>query len=265
MFAAMDRAPRVQASLLAVGLVLLVGLASTLLAGCTAPREDFQRRQLIVGCSFDSPSLSTLGPDGRPQGRDVELLRRIARRFDRVLVWSRIPADGLLEAGESLRVQVVCASLSGLDAERVDLTRAHRWESLVIVVLADERAPASRSDLAGKRVGVDGPAAEVVRRELPAAKPVAVRGPAAGGALLARGELDALVLPAAAARDLRDIGAGTLRVLSEPLASRPISLGVAPGEERGALLEALDRALEEMQRSGELAALDESYGLGTDL
>lgn len=259
MFPAIHRAPRVRAAL------VLVSLASILLAACAAPRKDSERRQLVVGCAFDSPSLSTLGPDDRPQGRDVELLRRIARRFDRVLVWSKLPADGLLQAGESLRVQVVCASLSGSDSERVDLTRAHRRESLVILVLAEEGAPASRGALAGKRVGVVGPTGEAVRRELPAAEPVAVRGPAAGGALLARGELDALVLSAAAARDLRDIGAGALRVLGEPLASRPISLGVAPGEERGALLEALDRVLEEMQRSGELAALDASYGLGVDL
>ena len=112
---------------------------------------------------------------------------------------------------------------------------------------------------------VVGSTADLARRELPDAETEVVSGPAAGGARLTNGELDALVVPAAAARDLRDIAVGALRVLGEPLASRPISLGVAPGEEGGALLEALDRALEEMQRSGELAALDESYGLGADL
>jgi len=258
MFSALHWAPRVRASL------LLVSLAGILFAACTAPRVDFQRRQLVVGCAFDSPSLSMLGPHGRPQGRDVELLQRIARRLDRVLVWSRVPTQGLLEAGESLRVQVVCASLSGSDSERVDLTRAHRRELLLVLVLAEAGAPASRADLEGKRVGVHGPAAEVARRELPGVELVTVHGTAAGGALLAKGELDALVVSAAQARDLRDIGAGAMRVLGEPLASRPISLGVAPGEERGTLLEALDRALEEMQGSGELAALDESYGLGAD-
>lgn len=255
MFSATNRMQVVWASL------IWVGLASIFLAACTAPRKDHERRELVVGCSFDSPSLSTLGADGRPRGRDVELLQRLARRLDRVLVWSRLPAEGLLEAGELLRVQVVCASLSGSDSERVDLTRAHRRESVVVLVLAGEGAPATRADLAGKRVGVLGTVAEVARRELPGAKLETVRRTASGGALLARGELDALVLFATEARDLRDIGAGALRVVGEPLDSRPISLGVAPGEERGALLEALNQALERMQRSGELAALDEKYDL----
>lgn len=255
MFSATIRTQCVRASL------VLVSLAGTLLAACTAPRVDFERKELLVGCSFDSPSLSTLGLDGRPQGRDVELLQRLSRRLDRVLVWNRIPADGLLEACESLRVQVVCASLSGSDSERVDLTRGHRRESVVVLVLAGEGAPATREDLVGKRVGVLGTVAEVARRELPGAKLETVHRTASGGALLARGELDALVLFATEARDLRDIGAGALRVMGEPLASRPISLGVAPGEERGALLEALNQALERMQRSGELAALDEKYDL----
>ena len=97
-------------------------LLCTLLAACAGPRTDWHREELVVASSFDRPSEAELGPDGLPVGREVDLIRAIAERTDRVLVWRREAAESALGLLESGRAHLACYDLATLAAwgDRVD-------------------------------------------------------------------------------------------------------------------------------------------------
>ncbi len=230
---------------------------------CVSPRTDVRRADLLVACDFDHAPFASLDTEGLPVGRDVDMMRELARRLDRVLVWRRVPFEGLIEGIELGEFDVACATLGITEerAARVDFTRPYYQTVLSVVVLGAPDAPDTLAELAGARVGCGAgtSAEEAVGRCLPAAQLVLTGEEAP--AMLRAGGLDAIVVDAPDAERMVLGGGGKLRILGESLAPEHYALAVVPGLAGGALLRALDAELDRMDASGRLAQLDERFGL----
>lgn len=235
-------------------------LLALTLGACVSPRGDFQRREIVVACDFDNPPFASLDERGVPRGRDVQMMRRLARELDRVLVWRRMPFEDLIGAVETYAVDAACATLGATPERdaRVDFTRPYFRTALAVVVATAPGAPDSLAELSGGRVGAaPGTTSErAVRELLPDAELVPL-GEDEAAERLARGELAALVMDAVPARRLA-AARPDLALLTDALAPEEYAIAVAPGLD---LVEELNALLERMERSGALAALDAELGL----
>lgn len=234
---------------------LLLGLAAA--CGCAGAPP------LVVASDLDNRPFAFVGDDGRPAGRDVEMMAALAGRLGRGLEWRRMPFEELLPAAEAGAVDVVCATLGITPerAERVAFTRPYFETGIAVVVRAGPGEPTGHGQLAGLRVAAAaGTTSErAVREHLPGTLPAA-----GGGALLERlltREIDAAVLDGPDAERLVADGGGALLRLPDLTAER-YALALPP--DRRALLEELDRQLGELRVAGELAALDRAWGLAAD-
>jgi polar amino acid transport system substrate-binding protein len=219
---------------------------------------------LVVGCDLDNAPFASLDELGEPVGHDIEMMRLLAARLGRRLEWRRLAFADLLPALEAGAIDAVCATLGVTPerAQRVAFTRPYFETGLAVVVAAREGAPRSFADLAGKPVGASpGTTSErAVRQLLPQA--LCVPSEKAGATLperLLSGDLAATVLDGPAADLLVARSAGALTRLRLPLAPESYAIAVAKG--RPQLLEALDLALADLERTGQLAELDQRYGV----
>lgn len=230
-------------------------------ACASAPRDV---PVLRVASDLDNPPFAGVDEAGVAYGHDVELMAELARRTGRRLVWERMPFEDLLPAVEAGEVDAVCATLGMTPerAERVGFTRPYYRTAIAVVVRTGPGEPASLGDLAGLRVnGAEGTtAARAVLAHLPDA--VALTSNPKGTPTrdrLLNAEIDAAVMDGPAADALVASASGRLARLPADLDSENYSIALPKG--RVDLLRELDRALEDLEGSGWLAALDQSHGL----
>ena len=237
-----------------------------LLSGaCAAPSatSDGAPEPIAVASDLDNAPFAYVDAQGRPAGRDVEMMAELARRAGLELRWRRRPFEELLPAAESGAVDVVCATLGVTPgrAERVAFTRPYFRTRIVAVARAGPGEPGALAQLAGRAVAAGrGTTSErAVRRALPTARLVAEdKGRSSEERLLA-GEVDAAVMDGPAAAALVARSGGGLVLLEPALAGEDYALALP--RDRRELLRRLDRALAELEREGWLAELDARHGL----
>jgi ABC-type amino acid transport substrate-binding protein len=219
---------------------------------------------LVVASDLDNEPFAWVDEDGRPVGRDVEMMAVVGRMLDRPVVWRRMAFDELLPAVERGEVDVACATL-GITPERalhVAFSRPYFTTALSVVVRAGEDEPASLADLEGRRVGAGkGTTSErAVRRSLPEA--VGVFDPEDGLTsleLLVLGDVDALVMDAPAADALVAATGGSLAVLPEPLGDERYALALPP--DRETLRARIDECLRTLALGGSFDRWNARFGL----
>lgn len=233
--------------------VLVLALAG---AGCASTPP------LRVASDLANPPFASVSEDGTPEGRDVEMMHRLAARVGREVSWVRMPFDALVDAAARGEVDVVCATLGVTEEreERVDFTRPY-FETRIAAVVRRDGGPETLAALAaapGARVGasVGTTSEDAVSRVLPRAAFVPSGDGDAIEAVLS-GALTAAVMDGPAA-DRRAREDRELRVLVEPLAVERYALALPEGSPWRA---PLDAALDAMQDAGELDALDHAHGL----
>jgi ABC-type amino acid transport substrate-binding protein len=242
-------------------------LAPVLLAlawACAAP-DPAPRERVLVASDLDNAPFAFVDPSGEPAGRDVEMMRALAERAGLALAWQRLPFEELLPAVEAGRVDVVCATLGVTPerAERVAFSRPYFRTRIVVVARRGAGQPTRLDELSGRRVAAGrGTTSErAVQSALPLAS-LASEAKSEGTTeqRLRTGLIDAAVMdePAAAALVARSQGA--LVILEPALADENYALALP--RDRPDLLEALDRALAELEADGGLARLDAAHGLG---
>ena len=77
---------------------LLVALLP--LAACVASRGR-GLEPVVVASDLDNAPFAFVGRDGRPAGRDVEMMERLAAHAGLALEWRRMPFEELLPAAEA--------------------------------------------------------------------------------------------------------------------------------------------------------------------
>ncbi len=243
-----------------VALLLLPLLSACASAGRDEPGSPAPTGPIVVASDLENPPFAYVDDEGRPAGRDVEMMTRVAELVGRELHWRRMPFPELLDRCAAGGVDVVCATLGVTEerARRVGFTVPYYETALAVLVRTGEGEPAILADLVGRRVGAGaGTTSEsAVRSRL--FNSHGVFGPKSADLLVAGG-VDAAVMDGPNARALAASSAGKLRVLPQDLGSESYALAVAP--ERGELLRDLDRALRVFAESGTLAELDRRFGL----
>jgi ABC-type amino acid transport substrate-binding protein len=241
---------RLAAALL--GAALLPACAAT---GGTAP--------LRVASDLDNKPFAYVDDRGEAAGRDVEMMRDLARRLGRPLEWVPMPFEELLPAVRDGQVDAVCATV-GMTPERareVDFTQPYFRTELLAVTRAGPGAPGSIADLSGRSVAASaGTTSErAVRLRAPAAHLVTTGedGPTARDLLLS-GQVVAVVMDGPAAEALIAASAGALARLPESFGPEAYALVLPRGSP---LRDSLDRALDDLERDGTAAHLDAAHAL----
>lgn len=239
-------------------------LALLFAAACSGPSPaPAAGPPLRVASDLDNPPFAFVDAQGRPAGRDVEMMQAAAARLGRALEWVRLPFDRLLPAVQAGEVDAACATL-GATPERdalVDFSVPYFRTALAAVARAGAGEPATLEELAGRRVGAGlGTTSEsALRQRLPDALPVLENksGLPARERLAAR-EVDALVMDGPAADALVAAAGGALRRLPGTLGPEHYAVALPPGSP---LREPLDRVLRALELDGTQARLDAAHGL----
>lgn len=237
-----------------------------LLGACSSTRADAGGREVVrVASDLDNRPFAWVDEAGRPAGRDVEMMQRLAEACGVEIEWRRMEFGALLGALEAGEADVVCATL-GVTPERearIDFTLPYFETTQAVLVRAGVDEPRWLSELAGRRVAAsaDTTSGRAARARLGASELVleSKAGLSPAERLLAR-EVDAVVLDRPAADAHARASDGALAVLEEQLAIERYALAVAP--ERVDLRERLDAALVEL--AAEWAGLDRAYALAPE-
>lgn len=247
--------------LLVAGLPLLA--ACQAVAGGHSPPSPPAPPPLVVASDLDNPPFAWVDEQGRPAGRDVEMMEAIGRLLGRPVEWRRIPFETLLPAAQAGLVDVVCATLgvSPERAEKVAFSRPYFETVIALVVRSGPGEPRGWDELSGLRVAAaPGTTAErAVAELLPRSRGVFEGSKAPAAERLLLGEVDAIAMDGPAADALVAASGGALTTLHTPLA--PERYALALPRDRPELLAAVDAALAQLQASGELSRWNGSYGL----
>lgn len=244
---------------------LLAGLLAFLCA-CAAPdSRDDARAVVRVASDLDNRPFAWVDDQGRPAGRDVEMMQRLAEACGFELEWKRMAFAELLGALETRAADVVCATI-GVTSERearVDFTRPYFETTQAVLVRTGAGEPRWLSELTGRRVAAsaDTTSGRAARARLGQSELVfeSKAGLSPAERLLAR-EVDGVVLDRPAADAHARASDGALAVLGEQLAVERYALAVRPDDPE--LRERLDAALAGC--AGALAEFDRAYGLAVE-
>ncbi len=238
----------------------------SLLPACSAVRKvsEIVDPTMVVASDLDNPPFAFEDLSGQPDGRDVEMMKRLAEEIGISIEWKKMPFAELLPACEQGAVDVVCATI-GITPERerrMLFTSPYFDTRIAVLVRAGAGEPTTLADLAGKKVAAgNGTTAERAVKlylkqstgvfENPAKTPAKDR-------VLGR-EVDAAAMDGPAADEVAAKSEGKLAVLRESLAVE--RYGLALPQDRAQLRDKLDAALKKMRGLHLLTHLDEKWGL----
>lgn len=214
---------------------------AAIVAGCGSEGAG-SRDSLTIVTDATFPPFHFIGEDGEPTGFDIELARRMATRAGYEAVIAVKPYDEL-HAGLAAGAHDLVAATTGVTPEREEtyqFTRPYFETSQVALVRSGEGEPGTLIELAGRNVGASGSGtAARAMRSLVDATPIELTEE--GPAPLENGTVDAIVVDEFDAVAMARTSGGSLRVLSEPIASERYAFVLA--RDRPELQRELDEAL----------------------
>ena len=210
-----------------------------LAAACSAP--SIETPVLVVVSDLANPPFALVDAQGRPAGRDVEMMDELARRLGVGLEWRRTPFEELIETVASGGADLACATLGITEerARRVRFTEPYFETQIAVVVRAGEgwREP-EQLRIARVYAGAGTTSQAAVQALLPDAEGVWEAKDTSAEQLLADGEVDAAVMDGPNADALVEGAEGRLKRLPTDLESERYALAVDPA--RADLVRRLD-------------------------
>lgn len=217
------------------------------------PAPESKSTPALVGGDPNYPPFHYLAEDGQAAGRDIELIRAIARDQDlevqfSLLEWGRTLAQ--LERGS---VDVVPMFITEDRLQRFDFSQPFARRHHLLYGRRGSPAVTGLEALEGRRVAVQfaGMAWEWLSNQQAnvVIQPINIEDSAV--LAVARGEADYALVPSdIGERALRVHGLNDIVALSPPLLERDYAFGVSRG--RPALLEKINAGLATLRQSGEL-------------
>ncbi len=213
------------------------------------------QNKLVVGMDASFPPFENLTVEGHFEGFDVDLARGIAEHIGVPLELQNLGIDGLYDALLARRIDAAISALNVAPELTRDIlfSEAYYNAGQWIVTREGNNSIRSASDLKGKLVGVElGAEGEVQARKFSG---VSLRSyDTAQAALddLAAGRLAAAVVDGVIL-DGYGRHKGGVKAVGQPLTVEPFAVAVRRSD--GELLRAINEALAEMRRSGELDRL----------
>jgi cystine transport system substrate-binding protein len=259
-----------------VGRQALMGvLAVALVAGAsvkTFAAENLlnkvkERGTLLVGLEGTYPPFSFQGDDGKLTGFEVEFAEQLAQHLGVKAALKPTKWDGMLASLDSKRIDVVInqVTISDERKKKYDFSTPYTVSGIqALVKKGNEGTIKSAADLKGKKVGVGlGTNYEQWLREN--VQGVDIRtyddDPTKYQDLRV-GRIDAILVDRLAALDLVKKTKDTLAVAGDAFSRQESGVAIRKGNQD--LVEAVNKAIAEMQKDGSLAKLSEKW-FGADV
>jgi polar amino acid transport system substrate-binding protein len=241
--------------------VALTILAATLGIAGTAHANRLQdikaRGTLICATLSGSQPLAYQDPQTRQYvGFDVDTCEAVAKHLGVKMEHKPITVEARIPELELGRVDLVAAAFGYTKerAERIAFTSSHYQIPLKVIVASDSGIT-KLSDLAGKKVSTQTGSTpeQYLHKVIPTAEVITFQDNASQFLALQQGKVQGFAIGAASGLRFVNESGGKYRFIDEALAYEPTCLGVKKGEPE--LLAAVNKALEDMEASGELDAL----------
>lgn len=245
-------------------LVALCGVATT--ANANRLDEIKSRGRLVCATLSGTEPLAYQDPRTRQYiGFDIDLCTALSTRLGVALEHRPVAVEARIPELSLGRVDVVAAAM-GYTKERaaqIAYTDIHYQLPIKIIVSAGSGIK-NFADLAGKKISANkGSTPETfTRARIPTAEVVTYQDSPTAFLALVQGKVHGQAIGQAAGARFVEESGGKFKFLDEALFFEPTGLGVKKDEP--ALLAALNAALRDMERSGELDAMwNKWYGPGT--
>lgn len=230
---------------------------------CVACGEKRPANVLIVGTNAEFPPFEMRGGASGSEivGFDMDIARKIAERTGKKLQIEDMKFDALIPALNSGKVDMVLAGMTVTPerARNVDFSRPYYRITQIVLLRAEDAGTVSKiDDLKGKTIAVAlGTTGDTVASELTPAEKV-VRFDSAFEAVLElkNGKADLVLTDAALGGVLHSKNPDLTRV-DLPFKDEFYAAGVKKGNK--ALLDQINAALEDLEKSGEKDVLLETY------
>ena len=200
-------------------------------------RRLAERGALTVGTKFDQPLLSALGPDGKPQGFDVEIATIIAAELGigkEDIVWVRVVSADRERVVESGTVDLVIATYTITPTRKtaVDFAGPYYTAGQAILVVEGNRDIEGPQDLPGRTVctTTGSTPADVLRLRYPEAHLRLVSEYTECLEPLRNGQVDAISTDNAILSGLIHQNPGEFEMLGELLTTEPYGIAVRKGD-----------------------------------
>lgn len=240
-----------------LGLIAIaMGVLGTQSAWADRLADIKARGSLICATLNSSEPLGYQDPVTRKTvGFDVDTCAAIAKRLGASLDLRSVSVEARIAELSLGRVDLIAAALGYTKerAQQIAFSDAHYQVPIKLIVKADSTLN-KLADFKGKKISANkGSTPELYARRRTEAEVVTFQDPPAAFLALQQGKVDGLALAApSAVRFVNETG-GKFRFADEALAYEATALGVKKDEP--ALLAAVNKALAEMEASGEIDAL----------
>jgi polar amino acid transport system substrate-binding protein len=189
-------------------------------------------------------------------GFDVDTCNAIAKRLGVAMEHKPVTVEARIPELTLGRVDLVAAALGYTKerAEQIAFTSAH-YQVPIKIIVASDSGITKFAELGGKKISSNkGSTPEYfARKVIPTAEVVTYQDTPTSFLALQQGKVQGLALSQPSGIRFVNEGGGKYRFLEESLYWEPTALGVKKGEPE--LLAAVNKALEDMEASGELEAL----------
>lgn len=220
---------------------------------------------LRVGMDMSYPPFAAANEEGQPYGFDVEIAKELAGRWGVKLELIHLGFDGLYDALQGERIDVIISALP-YDPRRADVLYSYAYfeNGPVLVVPVGGESIRRVEDLVGKRVGVElGSQGDVEARRLEERLGLDRRSYLTAQETLdalAKGEVDAALVDAVSAYHWMGSNHG-FRIAVNLLREQYV---IAVSEETSKLLQEINSAIVEWREDGFLVGLIEDWLMRPD-
>jgi polar amino acid transport system substrate-binding protein len=242
-------------------MILAIAAVFSLLAACSNAEE--QDNELVIGIDDKFAPMGFRDEDNEIVGFDIDLAKAAAEKMGATAVFQ--PIDWKTKETElsSGRIDLIWNGYTITDErkEKVLFTKPYLENAQVVVTLADSNLT-KLDDLAGKVVGIQSLSSAADALNAHPIKPEIETVTEFSDNVLAltdlkTGRVDAVVIDEVVIDYYMSQEEGTFKVLDESLAPEQYGVGVKKGNE--ALLEKLQKALDEMNEDGTAAEISEKW------
>lgn len=242
-------------------LVVVLGMLLAVLAGCSASGKDDNK--LVIGIDDKFAPMGFRDENNEIVGFDIDYAKAAAEKMGLEPVFQPIDWSAKESELNSGRIDLIWNGYTITEERKgkVLFTKPYLKNSQVIVTLADSPISAI-SELAGKVVGLQSlSSAADALNENPIKNEIKEVTEFKDNVLalsdLKNKRLDAVVIDEIVARYYMAMEEGTFKLLDESLAPEEYGIGVKKGNE--ALLDKLQKALDEMNGDGTAAQISEKW------
>jgi polar amino acid transport system substrate-binding protein len=240
-------------------LVLVAGLfAASAFAGTTLDKVR-EAGVITVGNSPDYPPFESIGDNGERVGFDVDLLNAITEKMGVKIHWVTMDFAAIVTAVQSGQVDMGMSGfgISEERAEQVSFSAPYIASGQVIVVRKDSDIN-SAVDLNGKKIAVQlGTTGEQQADKIEGAEVVKPESYNIAFMMLNNKAADAVIADLSVADEF--VKRGDFRRAGEPLSFEEFAMISRKGNE--ALLDALNKALEEVKQDGTYDAILKKWNM----